>query len=138
MGFVPAPQHQVYVKSGLATGFFMVGISAHFPIYWVDFVTGNYFAGGKIYLEGLTCLFGRSQCTHDSNQDGVTTAHPQVFVANVFTRAQTHNKGLTPVLAEEEASCGGNPASDTVGESTQVTKSASESAPPLPLTRDAC
>ena len=49
MECVLAPMDRIHVRSSLVTGFFSVAVQACSPVEGIDFIMGNYLAGGKVY-----------------------------------------------------------------------------------------
>ena len=134
MGFVPAPLHQIHVKSGIVTGFFTVGVRSCFPINGVDLIMGNDLAGGKVYPVPEVVNIPIP------DTDDLATNHARVFVASVLTRAQAHKQAhdvdladslFASVLSEEEVPSGDGAGSCSLENPRKVTESVSDSAVPF-------
>ena len=139
MGCVPAPLRQIYVKSGIMTGFFTVGVRSCFPIDGIDLIMGNDIAGGKVYPVPEIVDFPIADA------DELATNHPRVFVASVLIRAQAnkqaHEVDLTDSLFASVLSGSEVPSEGAEGcfgeRPLKVAESVSGSAEPLSLTREA-
>lgn len=96
MGFVPAPLHNVHVKSDLMTGLFSVAVRPCFPVDGVDFIMGNDIAGGRVYpvLQVVNTPVPESVC------DEVVKSHPDVFSVCALTRAQVKKQDQSIELSD--------------------------------------
>jgi len=88
MSFVPAPLHRIWVRNDLINGVFPVAVRPCFPISGVDFIMGNYIAGGKVYP---TPEVTKTPVT-GPELDVLGQQHPDVFPVSILTRSQVHKK----------------------------------------------
>lgn len=103
MGFVPAPLYRIHVASGIATGFFDVGMCAEFPISGIDFIMGNDIAGGKVHPVPQVVDVPLRETFDDDNDE--ITCQPNAVVANVITRAQALKQPQEVNLADSLLAC---------------------------------
>ncbi|KAL1282575.1 hypothetical protein QQF64_001378 [Cirrhinus molitorella] len=94
MGVVKVPLHRVHLQCKLLTGFVNVGVRSLFPVKGVTFILGNDLAGGKV--TPVVEVVDKPDCFIAA--DDIAEKHPDVFVANVVTRAQAQRIGKDIVL----------------------------------------
>lgn len=85
MGFVSVPLHEMSLFSDLVTGNFKVGLRPSLPIKNVSMLLGNDLGGGAVFPNPVVAQSNISPCPDD-----LTVKFPEVFHANVVTRAMAH------------------------------------------------
>lgn len=111
MGVVKVPLHRIHLQCDLVSGFVKVGIRSSFPVKGVAFILGNDLAGGKV--SPVLEVVDKPDCFIPVGD--ISDNFPEVFAANVVTRAQKRRIGddivladtfLSPVFTEEHFGSG--------------------------------
>ena len=141
MGFVNVPLHDVSLLSDLVTGDFKVGVRPHLPIENVQVLLGNDIMGGVVFSSPVM-----TNSPISPGPDELDVKFPEVFHANVFTRAmaqtakETAVSGSNDEVVDLSETFMAHPLPCTSGENEKASKSAPLSfvpcGPKLSLSRE--
>lgn len=96
MGVLTVPLHQIHLQCDLISGFVKVGVRPSFPVKGVAFILGNDLAGDKV--SSLPEVVDKPDCFIPA--DDISNTFPDVFSANVVTRAQKRRIGEEIILSD--------------------------------------